>query len=74
MSKSEGRPPEQSEGASPLDTFLEREILNAVKELSYGAVEITVHNHRVTEIKQIRRTRVDDLLRPAIAAAHPSLS
>lgn len=40
---------------------LERKILTAVGELAYGAVEIIVHNHRVTEIRQTRRTRVEDL-------------
>ena len=35
----------------------EKEILDAVRELRFGMVEIVVHENRVTEIRQIRRKR-----------------
>lgn len=35
----------------------EQDILDAVRELNFGVVEIHVHESRVTEIRQIRRTR-----------------
>lgn len=38
----------------------EQQILKAVRELRFGAVEIVVHEARVTEIKQIRRFRVEN--------------
>ena len=38
----------------------EHQILNAVRELRFGAVEVVIHESRVTEIKQIRRFRVEN--------------
>ncbi len=35
----------------------EQDILDAVRELRFGVVEVHVHESRVTEIRQIRRTR-----------------
>jgi hypothetical protein len=35
----------------------EREILEAIRELKFGVVEVHVHESQVTEIRQIRRTR-----------------
>jgi hypothetical protein len=43
----------------------EQDILEAVRELRFGVVEIHVHESRVTEIRQIRRTRFQ-----AKSAAH----
>lgn len=39
---------------------VERQILAAVKELSFGVVEIVIHDQRVTEIRQTRRTRLQE--------------
>ena len=36
----------------------EREILQAVKELRFGVVEVVVHEARVTEIRQTKRLRI----------------
>jgi len=38
----------------------EHQILKAVRELKFGAVEIVIHEARVTEIKQIRRFRIEN--------------
>jgi len=38
---------------------VDQEILHAVHDLAFGSVEIVIHDHRVTEIKQVRRTRFD---------------
>lgn len=35
----------------------EQDILDAVRELRFGVVEVHVHESQVTEIRQIRRTR-----------------
>jgi len=37
---------------------LEQKILTAVREISFGVVEVVVHDRQVTEIRQTRRTRV----------------
>jgi hypothetical protein len=36
---------------------LERRILRAVREISYGTVEVIIHERKVTEIRQTRRIR-----------------
>ena len=38
----------------------EWQILKAVRELQFGVVEIVVHDRKVTEVRQTRRTRVSD--------------
>ncbi|MBN8710734.1 MAG: hypothetical protein BGO12_00625 [Verrucomicrobia bacterium 61-8] len=39
---------------------IEKQILAAVREVKFGFVEIVVHDRRVTEIRQTRRTRLID--------------
>lgn len=39
---------------------IDQEILRAVHDLAFGSVEVVIHDHRVTEIKQVRRTRFDN--------------
>ena len=36
----------------------EREILQAVREVRFGAVEIVVHDGRVIEIRQTKKVRI----------------
>lgn len=48
--------------AKPDKEIPEQEILEAVRELRFGVVEIHVHESRVTEIRQIRRTRFQSKL------------
>ncbi len=36
----------------------EEKILKAVRDLTFGTVEIIVHDRRITEIRQTRRTRL----------------
>ena len=36
-----------------------KEILNALRSLKFGVVEIVVHNGQVTEIRQTRRQRFE---------------
>jgi len=43
----------------------EQDILDAVRELRFGVVEVHVHESRVTEIRQIRRTRFQSKSRAA---------
>ncbi len=40
---------------------VEARIVRAVRELSYGAVEVVVHDGRVTELRQTRRTRFSEV-------------
>jgi len=37
---------------------IEEEVLQAIRELRFGAVEVVVHQGRVTEIRQTRRRRL----------------
>ncbi len=37
---------------------IEEEVLQAIRELKFGAVEVVVHQGRVTEIRQTRRRRL----------------
>jgi hypothetical protein len=47
-----------SEGVR-LSTEVAREILSAVNGLSYGSVEITVHESRVVQIERRERVRLE---------------
>ena len=38
---------------------VDQEILRAVHDLAFGSVEVVIHDNRVTEIKQVRRTRFE---------------
>jgi hypothetical protein len=38
---------------------IDQEILRAVHDLAFGSVEVVIHDNRVTEIKQVRRTRFE---------------
>ena len=38
---------------------VDQEILRAVHDLAFGSVEVVIHENRVTEIKQLRRTRFE---------------
>jgi len=38
-----------------------KDIRDAVEELSYGTVIITVHNKRITQIETARKQRFDDV-------------
>lgn len=50
--------------ANPGKEIPEQDILDAVRELRFGVVEVHVHESRVTEIRQIRRTRFQSKSRP----------
>ncbi len=39
-------------------TAPEEFVLRAVRDLTFGVVEVVVHDGRITEIRQTRRTRV----------------
>lgn len=55
--------PSLKESDSRTDTErspIEEQILAAVRDLTFGVVEIVVHDRRVTEIRQTRRTRLTD--------------
>ena len=55
--------PSLKESGSKNETELnpiEEQILAAVRDLTFGVVEIVVHDRRVTEIRQTRRTRLVD--------------
>ena len=41
------------------DQIVERKILDAVKSLRYGSVEITVHDSKVVQIERKERFRFD---------------
>jgi len=38
----------------------EWQILQSVRELQFGVVEVVVHDRRVTEVRQTRRTRLTE--------------
>ena len=52
-----------------LSTQVAREILSAVNGLSYGSVEITVHESRVVQIERRERVRLE--VAPAPRATGP---
>ena len=47
-----------SQNNSPAPALPEEEILQAIRGVRFGVVEIVVHNSRVTEIRQTRRLRL----------------
>lgn len=51
--KSQGQPAEDS-GA---ESFSESSVIRAIKELTFGTVEVVVHQGRISEIRQTRRFR-----------------
>ncbi len=36
----------------------EQEVLKALRDLQFGVVEVVVHERRITEIRQTRKTRL----------------
>ncbi|MBI4388028.1 MAG: YezD family protein [Candidatus Omnitrophica bacterium] len=42
-----------------LNKKVEHEILNAVKNVDFGSVEITIHNSRVVQIERKTKVRFD---------------
>lgn len=36
----------------------EAEVLRAIRSISFGTVEVVIHDDRITEIRQTRRTRL----------------
>ncbi len=38
-----------------------KEIIEAINNLSYGEVSITVHNSKITQINKTEKTRFDDI-------------
>jgi hypothetical protein len=47
-----------SQNNSPAPVLPEEEILQAIRGIRFGVVEIVVHESRVTEIRQTRRLRL----------------
>ena len=47
-----------SQNKSIAPTLPEEEILQAIRGIRFGVVEIVVHDSRVTEIRQTRRVRL----------------
>jgi hypothetical protein len=60
MSMSDGSPfpPRTSEQRSALPPSTEAAILDAVRSLQYGSVEITVHDSRVVQIECKKKIRL----------------
>ena len=56
-------------GGVRLSTEVAREILAAINGLSYGSVEVTVHESRVVQIERRERARLDSA--PASRANEP---
>ena len=50
--------PAISSTAKPTHALPEWEILQAVREVRFGTVEIVVHNGRVMEIRQTKKVRL----------------
>ena len=48
----------QSQNKSIAAALPEHEILQAIRGIRFGVVEIVVHDSRVTEIRQTRRVRL----------------
>lgn len=42
---------------SPVSTEVIREVANAIEQLRYGSVEITIHDGRVTQIERREKIR-----------------
>jgi hypothetical protein len=47
-----------SQNNLPATALPEQEILQAIRGIRFGVVEIVVHDSRVTEIRQTRRVRL----------------
>jgi hypothetical protein len=47
-----------SQNNSTAPALPEQEILQAIRGIRFGVVEVVVHNSRVTEIRQTRRVRL----------------
>lgn len=47
-----------SSSAKPNQAVPEREILQAIREVRFGTVEIVVHEGRVMEIRQTKKVRI----------------
>jgi hypothetical protein len=45
---------------STLDPQLEREILDAVRGIRYGSVEVVVHDAKVVQVVRTEKVRVDN--------------
>ena len=54
MSSSSATPPEALSSS-------EREILRAIRELQFGTVEVIVHEGKVMEVRQTKRSRFADV-------------
>ena len=52
--------PTSSAKANPERGAIDDAILSAVHEIAFGVIEIVVHDRRVMEIRQTRRTRIPD--------------
>lgn len=37
----------------------ELQVLKAVREVQFGVIEVVVHERRITEIRQTRKTRIE---------------
>lgn len=54
--------PTATEGPEPDDAALgevDRQILRAVRDVSYGSVEITIHDSRVVQIERKEKLRLN---------------
>jgi hypothetical protein len=54
-----GSDPDSSRDGVQLSAEVAKEILSAVSGLSFGSVEVTVHESRVVQIERRERVRID---------------
>ncbi len=45
-------------GSTATLTEADRRILQAVREVAYGSVEITIHNHRIVQVERREKIRL----------------
>jgi hypothetical protein len=50
---------------------VEREILDAVRGIRFGSVEIVIHDSRVVQVIRTEKVRVDESARVSAAASTP---
>ena len=60
-----------SQNNSPAPALPEQEILQAIRGIRFGVVEVVVHDSRVTEIRQTRRVRLA-VGEPDKISSHPT--
>jgi hypothetical protein len=61
-------------GAPSPRTAAEKEILRAVREVRFGAVEVTIHDGRIVQVETKEKLRFENRDRPDRTAGGPDIT